>query len=253
MQFVRMIKNRLTRAVPVKPSRLKLEAPIASFTFDDFAKSAWTMGGQIIEASGGRATYYAAGSLCGQFEAGVRCYDEEDLIAVIENGHEVGCHTFDHKPVPDLSSVISETLSKNAAFVKSITGLPELKSFSYPFGIASVGTKRLLGSKFMTCRGLYPGVNAGWVDFSQLNGISLHRSDLDVERTLKRSGWLIFVGHDVSEEPSPYGCTPKVLENTLRMVSTAGIEILTMSAATQGIFRSELNPRPVPERLSNIS
>src|SRR5262249_51832532 len=41
------IRNRAVRAVPVKLARLRLKAPIASFTFDDFAKSAWQVGGRL--------------------------------------------------------------------------------------------------------------------------------------------------------------------------------------------------------------
>jgi peptidoglycan/xylan/chitin deacetylase (PgdA/CDA1 family) len=236
------IRNRAARVAPVKLARLRLKAPIASFTFDDFAKSAWQLGGRLVEAYGARATYYMAGRLCGRPENGMPCYDEDDLAGLAEGGHDIGCHTFDHIAIPDhASQVIEKSLSDNLRYLKRATGKTVMTSFAYPFGAASVRTKLLLKNKYLACRGIYPGINAGWTDLSQLNALSLHRADLAIENYVQKAvdhrGWLIFVGHDISGRPSPYGCTPQVLENALRLVSTAGIEILTMDAALRRILQ----------------
>jgi len=235
------IRNRAARAAPVKLARLHLKAPIASFTFDDFAKSAWQAGGRLVEAYGGLATYYMSGKLCCQPENGTPCFDEDDLAGLAERGHDIGCHTFGHIAIPDYSSaVIERTLSENLSYLRRLTGKTAMTSFAYPFGAASIRTKLLLKNKFLACRGIYPGINAGWTDLSQLNALSLHRADFSIEsyvqKAVKQAGWLIFVGHDVCERPSPYGCTPQVLENALRLVSGAGIEILTMDAALRRIL-----------------
>ena len=165
-QLVQIIKNRATRAIPVKLAHLRLSAPAASFTFDDFSKNAWTNGGPLIEGYGGRATYYISGNLCGQTERGAQLFDESDLIELSQKGHDVGSHTFEHVPIPDLSSpAIEETLRKNHDYVQRITGRQVMTSFAYPFGLASVRTKQLLKDKFAACRGVYPGINAGWSRF----------------------------------------------------------------------------------------
>jgi peptidoglycan/xylan/chitin deacetylase (PgdA/CDA1 family) len=240
-QLVRAICNRATHAIPVKLSHIRLNVPVASFTFDDFAKSAWTSGGPLIEAFGGRATYYVAGRLCGLTEDGVRLFDEEDLATLAAKGHDAGSHTFAHAAIPDLPArAIEETLRKNHEFVKGITGQQAMTSFAYPFGLTSVRTKLLLKHKFGACRGVYPGINAGWTDFSQLSGISLHLKNFPfekyIEKALSRGGWLIFIGHDVSENPTPYGCTQKVLERVLKLVSAAGIEIQTVDTVLRRIL-----------------
>jgi peptidoglycan/xylan/chitin deacetylase (PgdA/CDA1 family) len=250
------IKNRAARAVPVKLARLRLKAPIASFTFDDFAKSAWQVGGRLVEAYGARATYYMAGYLCGRPENEIPCFDEDDLAGLAEGGHDIGCHTFDHIAIPKhTSQAIEKSLSNNLRYLKRATGKTVMTSFAYPFGAASVRTKLLLKNKFLACRGIYPGINAGWTDLSQLNALSLHRADLAIENYVRKAvdhrGWLIFAGHDICERPSPYGCTPQILENALRLVSAAGIEILTMDAALRRILKPagvSLEYQPSPTR-----
>jgi hypothetical protein len=75
------LANRTTRAIPVRPVDIHLQAPIASFTFDDFTRLSWLEGGRMVEDYGGRATYYAAGDLSGRIEDGSVCFLPGDLAA----------------------------------------------------------------------------------------------------------------------------------------------------------------------------
>ena len=51
-------------------------------------------------------------------------------------------------------------------------------------------------------------------------------------------GWLIFFSHDVSDDPSPYGCTPVMLEHALATLAAAGIAALPVKhALAAGTFR----------------
>ena len=43
--------------------------PLISFTFDDFPRSALTVGGEILERHGARGTYYASLGVMGKYEA----------------------------------------------------------------------------------------------------------------------------------------------------------------------------------------
>ena len=80
----------------VRPARLVFERPTASFSFDDFPRSAFEAGAPILERYGAKATYYAAGTFCGGRADGLDYYDEAMLRAVAAAGHEVGCHSFSH-------------------------------------------------------------------------------------------------------------------------------------------------------------
>jgi hypothetical protein len=44
-------------------------------------------------------------------------------------------------------------------------------------------------------------------------------------------GWLTAYGHDVSDRPTDYGCTPEDLDRVLRLATAAGLEILPVGAA----------------------
>ncbi len=234
----RRIINRLTRAVPAKMGYLNLDRPIASFTFDDFARSAWTEGGPLVEAFGGRATYYVSGGLCNQVHDGALQFGEEDLIELVLCGHDLGCHTYDHCRMPYVSMPhIEASLAKNFQFLRRVTGVPAITSLAYPYGLTAPLVKSLVGRKFPVCRGVYPGVNTGVTDLTQISAIGLHVKGLDIEyyieKCLRQNGWLVFVGHDVSDKPTPFGCTPQHLEAVLKTVSKAGIEIQTIDAVAR--------------------
>ena len=82
---------------------------------------------------------------------------------------------------------------------------------------------------------------AGSVDLQFLRAVPLIDREIDrdgIERAFDEAqtnnGWLIFYGHDVTDRPSPYGCSPALLE---RMRSQAAskrkIPALTMAEALQ--------------------
>jgi hypothetical protein len=45
------------------------------------------------------------------------------------------------------------------------------------------------------------------------------------------NGWLIFYGHDVTAEPSPFGCTPSLLRHALDAAAKRGVAIMTVAGA----------------------
>ena len=86
----------IARMIRVRPAHIGGGRAIASITFDDFPKSAWETGGRILAQFKARGTYYTAGHFCGRTEDGVQYYDENDLHALADAGHEIACHGFRH-------------------------------------------------------------------------------------------------------------------------------------------------------------
>ncbi|MHB8528199.1 MAG: polysaccharide deacetylase family protein [Caulobacteraceae bacterium] len=233
------MRRGITRRLPLKLARARSDRPVASITFDDFPKSAWTGGGPILRRFGARATYYAAGRFCAVSEDGIEYYDEADLRAVRRAGHEIGDHSFDHRvATSQKSAALRADAERNAAFLRPFAGEAEVSSYAYPFGEVSPRTKAIIAGRFASARGIQKGVNAGWVDLAELKAIPLEyrrwrpdEIDMAIARARAIAGWVIFFTHDVAEQPSPFGCTPAMLIHTLERLAVAGVEILPVNEA----------------------
>ena len=243
------VRIRSARLFPGKMRRISISAPIATVSFDDFPRNAWTMGGEIIEDAGGHATYYVSGSFCSQTSDGIEYFSESDLVEAHRRGHEIACHTFSHRALPKLSqAAIDVELKRNLEFIRCATGQKDVSSFAYPYGSASIGTKLLLKTRFGACRGIEPGINSGLADFSQLRAVCLEEHVLRsvpierlVEQTCSEKGWLILVTHDVSHQPAPFGCTPNLLKEILYTIKSAGIELVSVKEALARIGASGID------------
>jgi peptidoglycan/xylan/chitin deacetylase (PgdA/CDA1 family) len=233
------INNLVTRNLPVKLVRSHLRRPVASITFDDFPRSAWREGGPILDRYGAKATYYAAGRFCGQTEDGIEYYVPDDLTALRDAGHEIGCHTYSHEYGTGVASRrLDEDVARNDGFVRDLLGDYPLTSFAYPYGDVSPRTKRLFADKFASNRGIRQGVNAGLIDLAQLKAIGLESRawkpeavEALVADAVARNGWIIFFSHDISDAPSPYGATPAMLDHALATLKAAAIDILPVKHA----------------------
>jgi peptidoglycan/xylan/chitin deacetylase (PgdA/CDA1 family) len=234
MKLISKANDVLTARTRFRTAKARLARPAASFTFDDFPKSAWTVGGPLIEAHGGRGTYFTSGRYCGVREDGIDYYDAGDLRALKAAGHEIGCHTFAHRKSSQVASAELEAdWDRNAAFLDEAANGAELVSFAFPYGDASPRTKAMASRRFPVSRGIWKGVNRGRIDLAQLRVQPLEARSWTaraVEQRVKRAaetgGWLVFFSHDVCSAPSPYGATPDMLKHALDTAGAAGLDIL---------------------------
>ncbi|HET7716740.1 MAG TPA: polysaccharide deacetylase family protein [Bauldia sp.] len=245
------IANRLRRAwtnlandlIVTKSVDLSLDRALISFTFDDFPRSAARTGARILEQHGARGTFYASGSLCGQELDGIEYYRAEDLAALNDAGHEIGCHTFAHTRVSRMKQEqIEEDLEKNRRFLTELLPGLRLDDFAFPYGDASPASKMLLQKKFATCRGTRGGLNARRVDLGLLKAVApgehqLGRAEIAaaIENVVKEKGWLIFYTHDIDETPSRWGCSPALLDEAVRLARRSDAAIVTVGAALAAI------------------
>jgi peptidoglycan/xylan/chitin deacetylase (PgdA/CDA1 family) len=251
----RRINNVVTRAMPFKMVRSHADKPLASITFDDFPKSAWTVAGPVLAEYEARATYYAAGSFRGRSVEGIEYYDADDLLALRQAGHEVGCHSFSHQRAPTVSSAaLLAEAEANAEALREQLGDDVLSNYAYPFGGISPRTKALFARRFASARGIRPGINCGWIDLAQLKAIPLvhwnwRPSEIDraLEAANRSAGWVIFYTHDVSDTPSSFGCTPGMLAAVLERLKLTDIEVLPVKHA---MARALLSRQP--QRLSPV-
>jgi peptidoglycan/xylan/chitin deacetylase (PgdA/CDA1 family) len=218
--------------------RLPEIGPAVTFTFDDFPRTAYTVGGAILKNFGAHASFYTAYGLMNT----TSCYSGDqfrldDLYGLIADGHELASHTFHHVSSRGTSAraFVQEVLQGRAA-LRSLSGLTVSDNFAYPFGAVTAATKRAVGKKMLSCRGIYRGVNGPIVDLNLLRANPLYggTEQLDFVRRLlvnnaERSGWLIFYTHDVQNTHSPYGCTPALLESAVKLALDSSMKILTVN------------------------
>ncbi|MFB9263625.1 polysaccharide deacetylase family protein [Bradyrhizobium erythrophlei] len=235
------VSHRLAMHVQVEYFRLHNATPMVSFTFDDLAKSAATVGADILESYGARGTFYVSGGLVGSDTPNWTTGTADDVVSLHRRGHEVGCHTFSHRRACDLDEAsLAAEIARNRAYFNSLNPSMAIETFAYPFGYGSYARKHLLKSEFRTCRSIVPGVNAGEVDPQFLRAMPLidrqlshDRIDRAFDEAEAGNGWLIFYGHDVAERPSLYGCTPHLMIYALEAAARRNIPTLTMAEAFQ--------------------
>ena len=60
-----------------------------------------------------------------------------------------------------------------------------------------------------------------------------------IEANAAAKGWLIFSTHDVSDTPTPYGCTPEMFTRVLDWSLDSGATVLPVAEACDAIFKTE--------------
>lgn len=203
-----------------RPARVDWEGGVASFTFDDFPKSALTIGGAILEKHGCRGTYYTALKLAGTENRLGTMFEVADIRSAHRSGHEIACHTHSHldcRYAP--AATIESDVGKNSRTIATLIEDLAPTSFAYPYGAVSIAAKRALAGRFASCRGTGEGINQGPVDLADLRVITLYDRLFDAAALYRRidearaaNGWLIFYTHDVADRPSEFGCKPEQLD-----------------------------------------
>ena len=126
--------------------------PIVSFTFDDFPRSAYLVGAPILEAFGGRGTYYVTTGFLNTSDGLGDLFRVEDLHELLERGHELGTQTFHHSscrnvPLPEFQDDVHKGILELDHLVERHSD-----NFCYPFGHATLGTKRTLAPFLASAR-----------------------------------------------------------------------------------------------------
>ena len=239
MKQIDQMRRRAARYLDIDPVTIAPARGVFSLSFDDFPASAWTEAGPILADHGVKATYYVCGGLADGINMDRDQFQVPHLQALHAAGHEVGCHTFGHTSALRMNAeALRLSLDANAAWVAERLDGHRMTTFAWPFGDATVGAKRIVRQRFAMARGVRDGVNAGREDRALIKSIGLESRRLpgyDLEalmsETAASKGWLTAYGHDVSDRPTDYGCTPADLDRVLRAAKAAGLEIAPVGVA----------------------
>jgi peptidoglycan/xylan/chitin deacetylase (PgdA/CDA1 family) len=215
---------------------LSLQQPTVTFCFDDFPRTALTQAGALLSRAGCHGTYYAAAALVNTHTALGEQFTRQDLIDLLAAGHELASHTFHHisgRSVP--YATFATDVSEGWLALTELAGSPASRNFAYPYGDLTLKTKQGLASVMTTCRGIYDGLNGPRVDLGLLRACSLyggtersHHAQQFILAAKRCKKWLIFYTHDVTSQPSRFGCTPDLFESTLSFALRHGMRVLSI-------------------------
>jgi peptidoglycan/xylan/chitin deacetylase (PgdA/CDA1 family) len=227
-----------------RPLVIQLLQPLVSFTFDDFPKSALHTGGAILRQFGVVGTYYSSLGLAGEETPSGRIFEAADLKLAYEQGHELGCHTFSHCDSGKTQPLAFEqaVLQNQRALDGLLPGI-KFQTFSYPISCPRPMAKRRVSRHFRCCRGGGQTVNSGVADLNNLSAYFLEKNRHNIEavkaiidHNSRAPGWLIFATHDISDDPTPYGCTPVFFEEVVRYAVASGSRILPVAGALDALM-----------------
>jgi len=237
MSLKAKVKRRL---VPYQARRVlkpKLERPIVSFSFDDCPKSVIENALKPLEQENWRSTIYIAMGLCGTTNHLGLHMSADDVKAIHENGHEIADHTFNHIDATQHSvTTFMADIDKNQSRLNAL-GLPVSKTFAYPYGQVTPSLKTALSAKFKGARGIRSRESSEDIDLNQIRanrlyaGVEFDTLMAQIKRIENKPGWLPIFTHDVRDNPSPYGCTPKQMLSVIDAVKASGAQVLTMADA----------------------
>ncbi|HUO21543.1 MAG TPA: polysaccharide deacetylase family protein [Caulobacteraceae bacterium] len=227
-RWMRLYRRRPARCAGPRRPRL-------SITFDDAPVSAARLGADIVSAHGGKASYYIAANLLGTDGPMGPYAAWTDLERLHAQGHEIGCHTFDHADLGRVSAdaALKEAEDNRAALAAH--GLPAPQTFAYPYGEVSAAPKAALAPRFALLRGLHRGLVAPGADLNQAPSIGLEGPNGEalvmrwLDRAARRQAWMIVTTHDVQPCPSRWGCTPEALGRVLDRAAALGFQIVTVA------------------------
>jgi peptidoglycan/xylan/chitin deacetylase (PgdA/CDA1 family) len=232
-------KRNIGRVVFRKPLAIHTEIPLISFTFDDFPRSALLAGGNILTLHRLAGTYYAALALLGTRGPSGPLFFVNDLTALLAQGHELGCHTYSHCHSWDTdAAAFEDSIVQNRSALGKLVPGADFKSFSYPISEPRPLNKRNSARHFLCCRGGGQTFNSGTADLNRLAGYFLEKSRDNIQavknvidENRQARGWLIFATHDISDNTSPFGCTPRFFEDVVEYAINSGASILPVAEA----------------------
>jgi len=241
----RSLKGKLGReAARLFARRPAPKAPpkaMVSFTFDDAPVPAATIAAPMLEAAGFRGVYFVASGYMDGAEGPIGPYADWSMIqALAERGHEIACHTFGHRNCAVIGPrEATAEIERNARALEQ-HGLKAPETFAYPFGDVSAAAKAALAPRFRLLRATHPGLVMKGRDLNQAPAVAIEgpaaveTAARWLERAKADGAWLIFYTHDVSENPSLYGCTPEAFQAVVNLVAQMELDVVT---AAQGAAR----------------
>ncbi|NLE05978.1 MAG: polysaccharide deacetylase family protein [Crenarchaeota archaeon] len=220
--------------------RLVIDKPTISFSFDDFPQTAIENGAARLADYKLRGTFYVSMGILNQVKAVGKITGIEGVEGIIASGHEIGCHTLDHKdawttkPYEYNSAIEQNILQFHKHFGKSVS----FTSFAYPKGSVTIYAKKMVQKHFVCARGIIPGIMVNSCDTNLLPSIPLISSEHSlnyfkkcIDAVVNSKGWMIFFTHDICTKPSAFGCSIEIFEKVIEYTLKKNVNVLPVREA----------------------
>ena len=237
------LRRESARLLARRPAAKAPPAAMISFSFDDAPLSAATTAAKTLEAAGFRGTYFVSAGYMDGADGPIAPYADWSAVrALAERGHEIACHTHGHRncAVIGPKAAARETERNRLAFAEH--GLGAAATFAYPFGDVSAAAKAALAPEFSLLRATHPGLIRRGGDLNQAPAVAVEGADAAIaarwmDRAKADGAWLILYTHDVTEAPSPYGCTPEAFQAAVDRAAQLGLDVVTVAEGAARLTR----------------
>jgi peptidoglycan/xylan/chitin deacetylase (PgdA/CDA1 family) len=232
-------RRELAESLGQRPARICPPCPLVSFSFDDFPRSALSVAGAVLESCGVAGTYYVSLGLLGKTAPSGEICHLEDLKQAVEHGHELGCHTYDHCHAWNTRpSDFEKSILRNRDTLARVVPGALFRTLAYPISSPRPANKMRAASYFDCCRGGGQSFNSVRADLSNLKAFFLEQSrdrpdliECIINQNVEARGWLIFATHDVTKNPTRFGCPTALFERIVHYVAGSGVTILPVHRA----------------------
>ena len=244
MRAVYKYRRIATKYLYCRKVKLEITTPVISFSFDDAPRTAFSHGCEILSKIGASATFYVSLGMLESDSPSGTIASINDLRRAVKEGHELGCHTFDHKNSWETTpTLFVQSVLKNRQVLSQIFPGMRFATLAYPICGPRPATKQRIGKLFRCCRGGGQTFNCGEADLNYLKAFFLDIRLRDSIDTLKRlidknaesRGWLIFATHDIDNNPSLFGCSKKVFEELVSHAANSGSLLLPVGKACENL------------------
>jgi peptidoglycan/xylan/chitin deacetylase (PgdA/CDA1 family) len=233
----RRVARRLAPIQGRRILRFKLTRPLVSFTFDDCPVSAVDNGLSKLEAEGWRGTVYIASGLLGTTNHHGLQMNGDDVKSAFDRGHEIGGHSYSHIDATDTDfDTFIKDENRNLAALAAL-GLPACRTFAYPFGQTHRALKTRLAKDYDGLRGITSGPMINQADLNQIRSTPLFAGQ-DFEKAMAQiralqhtPAWVTLFTHDITENPTQWGCTPAQMDSAINAVKEVGADVLPVADA----------------------
>jgi peptidoglycan-N-acetylglucosamine deacetylase len=208
------------------------------FTFDDQYVDEWYSFSDIFLEYNIKATFFI-----NRPQNLIDCQIKK-LRQLAEDGHEIGCHGFNHLNAMDFKDnfemYFSEEVNPAIEILESL-GF-EIKSFAYPYGSSTEQIDSLLLQRIQYLRkatwnikdttiDYYDNIFASTVSYSIINsmgidnnyGITSDNIEAGIKRAIKNNEVLVLHCHNISTSQNDYSVNPDFLEEVFQLCNKYGL------------------------------